>query len=157
MFASAFSTIANGFSAMAGGPFTDATLWWAGTPVMDAGGSIITPGTPVEQACRVQVDVATEAMRTDADFQQEDVRLLILSAGLSVDPDEAAELVIAAGIHAGTYAIQTAGRDPVGIGFECRARKVRVAVIEEEPGEPGAFDFSDPVNSGLLTLLLEDA
>lgn len=25
------------------------------------------------------------------------------------------------------------------------------------PGEPGQFDFSDPVNSGLLALLLEDA
>ena len=122
MFASAFASIANGFSAMAGGPFTDATLWWAGTPVMDAGGSIVSPGTPVEQDCRVQVDVATEAMRADADFQQEDVRLLILSAGLSVVPDEAAEVVIEAGDNAGRYAIQTVGRDPAGVGFECRAR-----------------------------------
>jgi len=124
VFASAFASIANGFSAMAGGPFTDATLWWAGTPVMDAGGSIVSPGTPVEQDCRVQIDVATEAMRADADFQQEDVRLLILSAGLSVVPDEAAEVVIEAGDNAGRYAIQTVGRDPAGVGFECRARLI---------------------------------
>jgi hypothetical protein len=124
VFASAFASIANGFSAMTGGPFTDATLWWAGTPVMDAGGSIVSPGTPVEQDCRVQVDVATEAMRADADFQQEDVRLLILSAGLSVVPDEAAEVVIEAGDNAGRYAIQTVGRDPAGVGFECRARLI---------------------------------
>ena len=154
MFASAFASIANGFSAMAGGPFTDATLWWAGTPVMDDGGSIIDPGTPVEADCRVQVDVATEAMRADVDFQQEDVRLLILSAGLPIVPDEAAEVVIAGGIHAGTYALQTVGRDPIGIGFECRARKAPTAAVV---GEPGAFDFSDPVNSGHLALILEDA
>jgi hypothetical protein len=104
--------MANGFSAMAGGPFTDATLWWAGTPVTDDGGSIVDPGTPVE------------AMRADADFQQEDVRLLILSAGLTTVPDEAAEVVIEAGDNAGRYAIQTVGRDPVGIGFECRARLI---------------------------------
>lgn len=32
-----------------------------------------------------------------------------------------------------------------------------VAAGEVESGEPGQFDFSDPVNSGLLVLLLEDA
>lgn len=124
MLASAFAGIANGFSAMAGGPFTDATLWWAGTPVTDDGGSIVDPGTPVEADCRVQVDIATEAMRTDADFQQEDVRLLILSAGLTTVPDEAAEVVIEAGDNAGRYALQTVGRDPAGVGFECRARLI---------------------------------
>ncbi len=122
MFANTFAGIANSFSAMAGGPFVDATLWWAGTPVMDAGGSIVTPGTPVEQACRVQVDIATDAMRADADFQQRDVRLLILSDGLSRIPDEAAGVVIETGDNAGRYALQTVGRDPVGVGFECRAR-----------------------------------
>jgi hypothetical protein len=122
VFAEAFANIANGFSGMAGGPFVDGVLWWVGTPTMDAGGSITSPGTPVEQACRVQVDVATEAMRADADFQQEDVRLLILASGLLRVPDEAAELSIVAGDHAGRYALQTVGRDPAGIGFECRAR-----------------------------------
>lgn len=122
MFASAFASIANGFSGIAGGPFVDGVLWWAGTPTMDAGGSIIDPGTPIEVACRVQVDVATEAMRADADFQQNDVRLLILASGLSRVPDEAAELSIAAGDHAGRYALQTVVRDPAGVGFECRAR-----------------------------------
>lgn len=124
MLAEAFAAIANGFSGIAGGPFVDGTLEWSGTPVTDDGGSIIAPGTPTKVACRVQVDVATEAMRADADFQQEDVRLLILSAGLATVPDEQAEVAIPAGDNAGRYALQTVGRDPAGVGFECRARLV---------------------------------
>jgi hypothetical protein len=128
VFADAFAAIASGFSAVAGGPYTDGLLKWAGTPTLDAGGSITSPGTPVEIECKVQVDRATEAMRADAGFQQRDVRLLILASGLTAIPDEAAHVDIAAGENAGIYALQTVERDPAGIGYECRARLVPGAV-----------------------------
>lgn len=129
MFAEAFAAIATGFSALAGGPFSPATLRWPGEPTLDSGGSITTPGTPTEAACQAQVDIATEAMRADADFQQNDVRLLILSA---TAPDESASVEIIGGGHPGVYALQSVSRDPAGVGYECRGRLLRGA------GELGA-------------------
>lgn len=124
MFADAFRAIATGFSSLTGGPYHAATLRWPGTPTLDAGGSITAPGTPVEIDCQAQVDIATEAMRNDADFQARDVRLLILS---DTAPDEAASLEIAGGDHPGVYSIASVGRDPAGVGYECRGRLVRGA------------------------------
>ena len=48
MFDAAFASIAAGFADRFGAPFVDAVAWWPGTPVKDAGGSIISPGTPVD-------------------------------------------------------------------------------------------------------------
>lgn len=129
MFAETFRALATGFSSVAGGPYWPAVLRWPGTPTLDTGGSVTTPGTPVEADCQVQVDVATEAMRADADFQQNDVRLLILS---DTRPDEAAKAEIATGPKAGIYALQSVSDDPAGIGYECRGRLLRGA------GELGA-------------------
>lgn len=125
MFADAFASIANGFSALAGGPFFAGVLKWPGSPTLDSGGSITAPGTATTADCKVQVDAATEAMRADADFQQSDVRLLILS---DTAPDESCNVDVTAGPNAGIYAVQTVSRDPAGVGFECRARLVPGAV-----------------------------
>jgi len=118
----AFAQIANGFSAVFGGPFHDARLHYAGTPTIDAGGSITAPGTASTVNCRVQVDVVTEAMRRDTDFLERDVRLLIIGpALLTTEPD----VEVVEGPFAGQrYSLRAVGRDPMGLGWECRGRAV---------------------------------
>ena len=122
MFDAAFANIATGFSNMAGGPFHEAVLRYSGEPVFDDGGSIISPGVPFEVGCKIQVDVATEGMRLNPDFLQTDVTLLVLGpAVLDTSPTAS----ISAGPFAGNvYALRSAERDPVGIGWICRGRKV---------------------------------
>lgn len=118
----AFAEIAGLVSEAVGGPYHAATLTYPGTPVKDDGGSIVTPGTTVVVACKAQVDVATEAMRQAEGFLSEDVRLLIIGvAALDTKP----QLALSAGPFAGkVYAILSAGRDPLGFGWECRGRAV---------------------------------
>lgn len=118
----AFRQIAGLVSEAVGGPFAAGKLLYAGTPVKDDGGAIITPGTPVEVDCKVQVDVVTEDMRRDAGYLAQDVRLIIL---VDAKPDTTPDLRIIDGKFAGqTYSIQTANRDTLGFGWECRGRKV---------------------------------
>lgn len=116
----AFREIAGLVSEAVGGPYAAGKLVYAGTPVKDDGGDIITPGTPSEVDCRVQVDRATEAMRQEEGFLERDVRLLVLGPDfLTTDPDVA----VTDGPFAGqSYSLQTVGRDPLGFGWECRAR-----------------------------------
>lgn len=118
----AFAEIATLVGEAVSGPYHDAVLLYAGTPVYDDGGSIITPGVPSEVAVRVQIDRVTEAMRQAEGFLERDVRLLILGpTSLTTEPD----VSVSAGPFAGqSYTIQTAGRDPLGFGWECRARQI---------------------------------
>ena len=81
----------------------------------------MTPAAPISLPCSVQVDRATEAMRSAADFLATDVRLLIL--GLAA-LDDTAKITIPAGVHAGTWRLMSVERDPAAIGFDCRGRKV---------------------------------
>ncbi len=114
-----FAGLATAFSETFGGPYHAAVAHRPGTPITDDGGSIVTPGTPTQADCRAQGGPATERMRADAGFLEKDIALLIL--GLTA-LDTSAEIEIEAGPHAGRWALQTATRDPVGIGWECRAR-----------------------------------
>jgi hypothetical protein len=122
-FAQAFANLAT----MPGGPFVDAVAQWPGAPNYDAGGSIVTPGTPATYACKAQFDAPTQQMREAEGFQQTDVRILVLAASLhaSLAPalDTAARINVASGPNAGTWALLSCQRDPVGIGYECRGRK----------------------------------
>lgn len=128
----AFRQIAGAVSEAFGGPYHAATLTYPGTPIKDDGGSIITPGTPVNVSCKAQVDVATEAMRLDAGFMAEDVRLLIIGPDTL---DTTPTLAISAGPFAGkVYTLLSAGRDPLGFGWECRGRFT--------DGGAGAFEGS---------------
>lgn len=122
MLDAAFRQIAGAVSAAVGGPYHAAKLLYPGTPTYDDGGSIITPGVPYEVDCTAQVDVATEAMRQDAGFLAEDMRLLILGpSALDTKP----KLTVAAGPFAGkVYSILSVARDPLGFGWECRGRAV---------------------------------
>ncbi len=116
----AFREIAGLVSEAVGGPYAAGKLLYAGVAVKDDGGDIVTPGTPSEIAIRVQVDRVTEAMRQEEGFLERDVRLLILGPDtLTTDPD----VSVAEGPFAGqSYSLQTVGRDPLGFGWECRAR-----------------------------------
>lgn len=153
MLDAAFRQIAGAVSAAVGGPYHAARLTYPGNPVYDDGGSIVTPGTQLQVDCRVQVDVATEAMRADAGFMAEDVRLLILDPA---DLNTTATLRVLAGPYAGeVYSLLSKQRDPLGFGWECRGRVTSAPEIDP-PGDGSVLDFSDPANSGLLALFLDD-
>lgn len=115
-----FASLATGFSDAFGGPYQAATARCPGTPTYDTGGSIIAPGTPTQTACRAQGEAATQAMRADGGFLETDIRLLVIGMAAL---DTLAQIEIEAGPHAGTWALMSVARDPVGVGFECRARR----------------------------------
>ena len=121
MFDAAFASIAAGFADRFGAPFVDAVAWWPGTPVKDAGGSIISPGTPVEIACKAQFDAPTIAMRQAEGFTEQDARILVLDFDGTLDDE--AEIRVASGDNAGEWRLLTVTRDPAGVGYECRARR----------------------------------
>lgn len=124
MFAAAFSAIARGFSGAFAGPFQAATIYRPGTPTYDAGGSITAPGTPQNVACQAMFDAATEAMRADPGFAQKDMRAAVLADGLGIDLTTQDRLIVTTGPHAGVWGVESAVLDPLGIGWECRVRKV---------------------------------
>jgi len=116
----AFRQIAGAVSSAVGGPFHAAKLLYPGTPVYDDGGDIITPGVPSEVDCRVQVDVATEAMRQAEGFMVEDVRLIILDPATL---DRTPKVSLTAGPFAGkVYSLMSVQRDPLAFGWDCRGR-----------------------------------
>lgn len=120
----AFADIALGVSAAIGGGFHDALAKWPGTPTYDDGGSITAPGTPVQKACSVQVDAATERMRVAEGFVDTDMRLLVLAATIEGDLDTKATIEVLDGPHAGSWSLATCDRDPCGVYFECRGRRI---------------------------------
>lgn len=119
----AFARIATALSAAGLGPYHPSVASWPGVPVEDDGGSIITPGTPVEIDVMAQVDSVTDAMRTEAGFVDRDVRLLILADGLTRPIDTDATVSVSAGASAGVYSVQTVQLDPMGAYFDCRGRR----------------------------------
>jgi hypothetical protein len=121
VFEAAFTSIAMGFAERFGAPFVDAVAWRPGTPVKDAGGSIVTPGTPVELGCKAQFDAPTIAMRQAEGFTEQDARVLVI--GLTGTLDDKAEIHVASGDNAGQWRLLTVTRDPAGVGYECRARR----------------------------------
>lgn len=123
MFDELFAGIAIGFADQFGAPYSDAVAKWPGIPTYDDGGSIVTPGDPVEKPCKAQVSAPTEAMRAEAGFLQTDMRLHVLSATLDGSLDAEAVIVVAAGPHAGAWELQTAMLDTAGIGWTCRGRR----------------------------------
>jgi hypothetical protein len=124
MFDQVFANLATAFSSMAGAPFVPAAATWPGTPTYDTGGSIVAPGTPASYPCQAQFDAPTQQMRLAEGFLQTDVRILVLAASLSVPLDTAAQIVVASGPNAGTWALLSCQRDPAGVGYECQGRKL---------------------------------
>lgn len=123
MLAGAFTSIALKVSAATGAGYFDAVARWSGVPVME-GGSIVTPGTPVEKSCSVQVDSVTEAMRAAEGYSDQDMRLLVLATTLDGELDTDATVEVLAGPHIGAWQLATVSRDPAGIAWECRGRRL---------------------------------
>lgn len=119
-----FSNLATGFAAQFGAPFGDAVAVWAGTPTLDAGGSIVAVSSELRLDCKAQFDAPTHAMRQTEGFRETDARIIVLSASLAGTLDARAKIVVAAGQNAGTWELLSVVRDPAGIGYECRARRV---------------------------------
>jgi len=63
-------------------------------------------------------------MRVAEGFLETDVRILVLSATLAMPLDSIAKIKVASGQYAGTWFLLSCTRDPVGIGYECRGRRV---------------------------------
>lgn len=108
-------------------PFYPGVITTPGVATRDTGGSIATAADDTERACRIQVDVATDAMRRADDFTEKDVRLLVLGLTGEIGPDDSATVTAGATVpagHAGTYSIQSVARDPAGIGWELRGRLI---------------------------------
>lgn len=120
--AAAFAGIAQQFSATFGAGFHAGVARWAGTPVT-VGGSIVTPGTPFEMDCMVQVDAVTEAMRLAEGYRDQDMRLLVLRHGLAREIDTDATVEVLAGPHVGAWKVVRAFGDGCGIYFEGLGRR----------------------------------
>ena len=117
-----FSNLATGFAAQFGAPFGDATATWPGTATLDAGGSITSAGTPVSLACKAQFDAPTQAMRAAEGFMETDARIIVLAFAATLDTR--ARITVASGANAGTWELLSVTRDPAGIGYEARGRRL---------------------------------
>jgi hypothetical protein len=118
-----FADLSVAISGEYGGPYFAAQILSSTDAVIDAGGSIVTPGAPVERSCMAQVDACTEAMRSAEGYTDKDLRFLVLGATLigAVDTDASIEML--AGPNVGTYSIQSVSRDTMGAYWELRGRR----------------------------------
>lgn len=119
----AFARIAVAFSRAGLGAYYDSEVRWPGTPVIDAGGSITSPGVPIAKPCQVQVDSATESMRGERDFRDTDVSLLVLCDSLAGEIDTDATVEVLGGPNAGRWSVESAGKDSMGTHWLCRGRR----------------------------------
>lgn len=119
----AFARIATAFSAVGLGPYAPAVARWPGVPVT-VGGSIVSPGTPIAKTCMCQVDAVTQAMRGEEGFTDKDVALLVLVTTLDAALDTDATIEVQSGPNAGTYSVQSVGKDSMGTHHLCRGRAV---------------------------------
>lgn len=129
--AQAFAGIAGGFSAAFGVPYHAGFVIRHMDAVYDDGGSIITPGGVDRASCQVQIDSVDERMRPEA-WTDKDYRFLILSASLGEgdqsgaipDLDTDATIEVPAGDMAGSWMVSSLQKDPAGIGYVGRGRRV---------------------------------
>ena len=117
-----FANLATGFAAQFGAPFEDASATWPGSATFDAGGSITSAGTPASHTCKAQFDAPTQAMRAAEGFMETDARLIVLAFAATLDTR--ARITVASGANAGTWELLSVVRDPAGIGYECRGRRL---------------------------------
>lgn len=127
----AFAGMANMVTAAFGAPFHDGFIVTQTNPVYDDGGSIVTPGGVDKAPCRVQIDDATEYMRTNEGFADGEVVFVILAASIGIGsltgqpPAITTDAVVSipSGPRAGTWQVATLGRDPAGIGWSGKGRR----------------------------------
>lgn len=120
--ADAFAGVAVRFSAAGLGPFHSSIAHWPGVATYDEGGSILTPGTPIDKPCMVQVYAATEKMRAEVGYVDKDVALSVLVTTIDRELDTDATVDVTAGPNAGTYSVQSVSKDSMGTHWICRGR-----------------------------------
>lgn len=126
-----FARIASAIATRVGAPYHDGFIVTQTAPVYDDGGSIVTPGGVDKAPCRVQIDDATEYMRTNEGFADGEVVFVILSASIGVGSltgqppaiNTDVLVTIPSGPRAGTWQVATLGRDPAGIGWSGKGRR----------------------------------
>lgn len=152
MFVDRLHAIALSVSARVGAGFFPAVVITTSEPTMDAGGSIIAPGVVSERECFAQVDIVTQAMRSQEGYAEGDVRLLVLAGGLTGGLSTDARVRVTAGPHAGLYSVRSVTLDVAATHWDCRGRPERT--VEPAPvGYTPSLDFSDARNSQYLGLL----
>lgn len=118
-----FAGLSTGLSAQFDGPYYAGQVLGETAPVMDAGGSIVTPGQPTARLCQVQIDSATDAMRQADGFADGDVRFIVLAASLGGALDSDARVRVLAGPRAGLWQVSAVSRDTFGALWEGRGRR----------------------------------
>ncbi len=111
------SAIAQGVSARFGGPYVAGAVLSETPPVM-SGGSIVTPGTPIERVCMVQIDDASWQMRQSEDYVEGSMLCLILADTLDGALDTDARLRVDAGPHVGEWLVSGIKKDTMGIYWQ---------------------------------------
>ena len=53
-----------------------------------------------------------------------DARIIVLAASLAATLDTRARITVASGANAGTWELLSVTRDPAGIGYEARGRRL---------------------------------
>lgn len=152
MFVDRLHAIALSVSARVGAGFFPAVVITSADPTMDAGGSIIAPGVVTERECFAQVDIVTQAMRSQEGYAEGDVRLLVLAGSLTGGLNTDARVRVTAGPHAGLYSVRSATLDVAATHWDCRGRPERTALPPPVAYTP-SLDFSDARNSQYLAIL----
>ena len=112
--------IASIFHSAFSGLYLDATHHaGTGEPVYDANGNI-TGYLGGDQACKAQVDAATDAMRRAEGYAEGDARIIVLAQGLTGGIDSDHEITV----RGQKYRILSAELDPAASHYVCRARAV---------------------------------
>lgn len=109
--------IAAAFAGVFGGVYLDGSLYRAAEFADDGKGGGTGGGFAAPEPVKVQIDQATQAMRSADGFVEGDVRILMLAHGVAA-PDTDSE--IAAG--GARYMVETVGTDPAGSYYELRGR-----------------------------------
>lgn len=152
MFVDRLAAIALSVSARVGAGFWPAVVITSAEPTMDAGGSIIAPGVVTQRDCFAQVDVVTQAMRSQEGYAEGDVRVLVLAGTLSGGLDTDARIRVTAGPHAGLYSVRSVTLDVAATHWDCRGRPERTS-LPPPIGYVPSLDFSDARNSQYLAIL----
>lgn len=107
------------FGELFAGTYLPATIAGTDSETMVAGKLQRVAAVPRE--CRVQVDSATERMRSAEGFTEMDRAIYVLSASLEGDIDTGAEITVLDGAYAGVaFRVASVDRDPVAAYWLCR-------------------------------------
>lgn len=110
--------LAAAFASVFGAVYLDGDLYRPVEFTDDGKGGGAGGGFSAPEPVKVQIDAATQAMRTTEGFVDGDVRILMLAHGVPA-PDTDCEV----GAGGGRYMVATVATDPAGSYYELRGRR----------------------------------